>query len=264
MPDADARISPTAHYTSWVWYANGLSHPALTSRLGRVLHGTLRPLNRAHGLLLGNSLETMLLARHRLIDERLTEEIASGRVGQVVEIAAGLSPRGFQFTRRFPTLRYLEGDLPAMAARKRAALAGAGLLGARHDVVHLDALEGEGPASLAAVAATRLDPTVGTAVVTEGLTSYLDRPALEAMWRRIAAVLAGFPSRVYLADLVMGADSTVPARLFAVALGAMVRGRVHLHYQDPARAEAALRAAGFHEVTLHRPARQLVRIVDAR
>jgi O-methyltransferase involved in polyketide biosynthesis len=268
MPHADARISPTAHYTSYVWYANGLSHEALTSRLGRVLYRTLRPLNGAHDLLTrSGSLETMLLARHRIIDGILAEAIESGRVRQVVEIAAGLSPRGFRFVRRFPGLRYLEGDLPAMAAHKRAALAGAGLLREGHDVVHLDALVDHGPASFAGVTAARLDPSLGTAVITEGLTGYIDQPSLEGMWRRLARGLARFPDRLYLADLVMGADSTLSARAFAVLLGAVVRGRVHLHYADGAHAEEALRAAGFATVRLHVPddgeRRSLVRIVEA-
>jgi len=44
---------------------------------------------------------------------------------------------------------------------------------------------------------------------------------------------------------------------------------VHLHYADLAAAEAALKTAGFGEVTLHLPEgegdrRQLVRIVEAK
>ena len=269
MPESDARISPTAHYTSYVWFANGMSHPALTSRLGHVLYRALQPLNGAHDLLTrAGNLESMLLARHRLIDRLLTEAIESERIGQVVEIAAGMSPRGFRFAQRYPGLRYIEADLPVMAGHKRTALAGAGLLGANHDVVHVDALVEDGPASLAALAGTRLDLKLGTAVITEGLTGYVDRPSLERMWRNIATVLGRFPQRLYLADLVMGVDSTLSARAFAVLLGAMVRGRVHLHYADLAAAEAALKTAGFGEVTLHLPEgegdrRQLVRIVEA-
>jgi hypothetical protein len=116
MPESDARISPTAHYTSYVWFANGMSHPALTSRLGHVLYRALQPLNGAHDLLTrAGNLESMLLARHRLIDRLLTEAIESERIGQVVEIAAGMSPRGFRFAQRYPGLRYIEADLPVMA-----------------------------------------------------------------------------------------------------------------------------------------------------
>src|SRR6185436_10973917 len=99
----------------------------------------------------------MLLARHRAIDHLLDRAIADGRVGQVIEIAAGLSPRGWRFTERHQDLTYLEADLPDMAARKRAILAEVGPESPRHRVVDVDALADVGPTSIAAIAAT-LDP----------------------------------------------------------------------------------------------------------
>ena len=45
-------ISPTAHYTGEVWSRNGLSHPALATTEGRLMHAALRPglaLSRALG-----------------------------------------------------------------------------------------------------------------------------------------------------------------------------------------------------------------------
>src|SRR5680860_1088598 len=117
-------ISPTAHYTGEVWRRAGLSDPALATREGRLLYGSLRPTMALSAALGGDTLEAFLLARHRLIDRLLGEAIAAGRVGQVIEIAAGMSPRGLRFSRLHPDLTYVEADLPAMAARKRAALAG--------------------------------------------------------------------------------------------------------------------------------------------
>lgn len=280
MPDSDARISPTAHYTSYVWFKHGLSHEALTSSLGHVLYRTLQPMNFAHfHLSRAANLEMMLLARHRVIDHLLEREIAAGRVRQVIEIAAGLSPRGYRFARRHAGvgLRYIEGDLPEMAGHKRAALVEAGLLGDNHEVLHLDALADDGPASLAAVAARRLDPSLGTAIITEGLTGYIDRPSLEGMWARFARVLGGFAHGVHYADLVVGEDTRLPsANAFALLLGLFVRGRLYRHYREAAQAERALRDAGFARVALHRPAAfaaeievpgadraQVVRIVEA-
>src|SRR6476646_6893471 len=90
-------ISPTAHYTGYTWFANGLSHPAFATKEGRVFYETLRPANAA------------------------ARAIASGRVSQVVEIAAGLSPRGWRFAKEHgAALTYVEADLPHMAERKRA------------------------------------------------------------------------------------------------------------------------------------------------
>lgn len=248
-----ATISPTAHYTAAVWGGAGLSHPALVTPEGRVLVQALRPLMAATGALGGPRLRDFLLARHRIIDHLLVGAIEDGRVGQVIEIAAGMSPRGWSLHQRFgDRLTYVEADLPGMAARKREALAAAGSLGAHHRVAELDALSDNGPLSLPAVAAS-LDPARGVAIVTEGLLNYLDRGAVLGLWQRIAEVLAGFPSGLYLSDLHLAdeAGGVVP-RAFMAALSVFVLGRVHLHFDDEADASAALSAAGL-AATLHRP-----------
>src|SRR5690349_2998122 len=140
--DSSARISPTAHYTAYVWFKNGMSHEALTSRMGRFLYKLVRPMNLAYEKLGDRpGLDQMLLARHRVLDHLLEQEIESGRVGQVVEIAAGFSPRGYRFVSRFPALTYLETDLADQAAAKRKLLTDARLIpdGAHHDVIAVDA-----------------------------------------------------------------------------------------------------------------------------
>ena len=50
---------------------------------------------------------------------------------------------------------------------------------------------------------------------------------------------------MYISDLHLGGVQTVQVRAFRVLLSAFVRGRVHLHFQTVAEAEAALRDAGF-------------------
>src|SRR5918912_703704 len=123
-------ISPTAHYTGHVWGRNGLSHPELATLEGRVFFDALAPAMLASRAVGGPTLEGLLLARHRIIDELLTEAIEDGRVAQVIEIAAGMSPRGWRFAQRYgERLTYVEADLPAMAARKRQALERMGSLG---------------------------------------------------------------------------------------------------------------------------------------
>jgi O-methyltransferase involved in polyketide biosynthesis len=254
MPGSE-RISPTAHYTAYVWYVAGMSHPALTTGLGRMLYTALRPMNVGYEQL-GHrpSLDQMLLARHRVLDHLLEHAIQSGRVGQVIEVAAGLSPRGFSFAARHPRLVYLEADLPDMAAIKRRRLAEAGLGGPRHRVLEVDALRDDGPESLPSLAAAHLDPAVGTAVITEGLVGYFDRPSVEGMWTRFARVLSRFPHGVYLADLHLARDTAEMrlARTFRLLLSAFARGKVHLHFADDAEAVAALSAAGFARPVLHR------------
>jgi O-methyltransferase involved in polyketide biosynthesis len=274
-PDA---ISPTAHYTGHVWGRNGLSHPHLATREGRVLWGALAPAMAASRALGGPTLEGMLLARHRVIDDLLASAIDDGRVSQVIEIASGMSPRGWRFAQRFgDRVTYVETDLPAMAARKRRGLERMGAVSSHHHVVELDALRDDGPGSLAALAGT-LDPGAGLAIVTEGLLSYFDTESVLGMWRRFARTLRRFAAGVYLADLhVGGSNEGATARAFEIALALFVQRRVHMHFEGEADAVAALVAAGFSDAQLHRcdmhpaagdaahdPAAQRIQVLEAR
>jgi O-methyltransferase involved in polyketide biosynthesis len=246
-----AAVSPTAHYTGETWVRNGLSHPELATWQGRVLHGTLALPNAVSKRLGGPTLEGLLLARHRIIDSILEDSIRGG-VGQVIEAACGMSPRGWRFSERYGgRLTYVEADLPAMAARKREALARMGSLGDHHRVADLDVLRDGGPGSLDALAED-LDPAKGLVIITEGLLTYFDDPTVEALWARLARVLGGFSKGAYLADLRFARPGRgLPERAFDMVLGAFVRGRVHAYRGDEATAEAALLAAGFKQARLH-------------
>jgi O-methyltransferase involved in polyketide biosynthesis len=245
-------ISPTAHYTGYVWTRNGLSHPALATREGRLLFDALRPAIAAGRPFGGASLEAYLLTRHAAIDALLERAIERDGITQVIEIACGLSPRGWRFAQRYgDAITYVEADLPAMAARKRTALDRIGCLSEHHRVVDIDALRDDGPQSLGALAQT-LSSAHGVAVITEGLLGYLPGAAVQGLLRRLAAVLAAFPDGRYISDLHIGAVQNSQVRLFRVLLSAFVRGRVHLHFDTPADAERAVRAAGFASARLER------------
>jgi O-methyltransferase involved in polyketide biosynthesis len=275
--EGSGAISPTAHYTGETWVRNGLSHPQLATWQGRALHrGLALPLaaSRAVG---GGTLDGLLLARHRIIDSIL-DDLIRGGVSQVVEVACGMSPRGWRFTERFgDRLTYIEADLPAMAQRKRDALERMDSLTERHPVVDLDALQEDGPGSLEALVET-LDPAKGLAIITEGLLTYLEDDTVDALWARLATLLGRFDKGVYLSDLRFAKqDRGVPERAFDVILSAFVRGKVHPYRGDEATAEAVLHDAGFKEVHLHRgdrhpaaeearsdPGAGVICIVDAR
>jgi len=244
-------ISPTAHYTGYVWAHNNLSHSALVTREGRVLFESFRPIQIAAGLAGAPSLETYLLARHHAIDTRVHAAIDEHGVTQVIEVACGLSPRGWRFSDRYgKAITYIEADLPAMAQRKRAALARMGSLGEHHRVVALDALLDDGPLSLAAVAA-ELNADEGLAIITEGLLGYLPTDTVNRIWRRFAAVLSGFSNGRYISDLHIGGAQSVHVRWFRVLLSMFVRSRVSLHYGSSADATASLHAAGFRSAHIH-------------
>lgn len=275
---SDERVSPTAHYTGYVWARNGLSHPAFVTNEGRLLYTALLPANAASALSRGPTAEGFLLARHLLIDHLLAEAIDTGEISQVIEIAAGLSPRGWSFTEKYgDALTYVETDLPGMASRKREILSEIDSLTDQHRVVELDAFADDEPQSLAALAAD-LDPGRGTAIVTEGLINYFDTPAVIDMWARFARSLRCFAFGRYLSDIHLRADNNAAVvGAFTVVLSAFVRGQVHVHFDTAEAAVEALHDAGFDEAELLRPvehpeviganpnaAAKRVRVIDAK
>ncbi len=277
--EESARISPTAHYTGYVWCRHGLAPAEWATREGRAMVAFMKvPMMVASLTNHGMTLEKMLLQRHRIIDWVLERAVASREVGQIVEVAAGHSGRGLRFARRYPELVYVEGDLPAVVARKRAMLERVGWKpSAHHDVIELDALADRGPQSLFDAVGPRLDRARGTAIVTEGLIGYFARPDLDGMWRRFARFLGGYPAGLYASDCGVASDHRrSPARhAFRRFLGVVARGTVHIHFADEAALRDALAAAGLGRAEVHRPsalAAQLqlptgddvVRVLEAR
>lgn len=244
-------ISPTAHYTGYVWFAHGQSHEAFATRTGRLMYQALRAPNLIAQKVHLPTLEGMLLARHRVIDLRLAQAIDAGEIDQIVEVAAGLSPRGWRFRTRYgDRITYVEADLSGMLENKRRILAELGGETPHHRTAVVDALAETGPTSIGAICAS-LDPRRGTAIVTEGLVNYFDTPTMIAMWRRFGAALRPFPRGVYLSDLILRGGNRIPLVVgFQWLLSAFVRGRVHMHFDSAEDAEDALASAGLTAVLL--------------
>jgi O-methyltransferase involved in polyketide biosynthesis len=256
-------ISPTAHYTGYIWARNGLSHPELETIEGRVLFELVRPAMILSQALGSGTLEAYLLARHEAIDAALTRAIEEQGVTQVLEVACGLSPRGWRFSERYgERLTYVEADLPAMAARKRRALERMGSLSERHRIVEIDVLRDGGPGSVAEVAA-QFDRAGGLAIITEGLLGYLPTDAVRGVWRRFASTLSEFDTDRYIAELHLSSIQTPVIRAFRVVLGAFVRGRVYLHFESEGEAVAELEAAGFRSAEVRESRSRLVHIIEA-
>lgn len=276
---SSAHISPSAHYTGYVWYRHQLADPAFVTGLGRFIHGVLRPITWGARVGFGIDLENLLLQRHLLIDARLTRAIEEEGVCQVVEIACGLSPRGRRFTARYPHLRYIEADLPVMAARKRLLLQSQDWLGHRHQVRAVDILASEGRDTLANLFAG-LDHSVPVLLITEGLVNYFELPVIEAFWTRLAAQLQAFPQATYLTDLYSDLQEHPRYRQLrwgVELVGRLTRGNYPLHYRNAEAVVAGFSRCGFSSVavldpdhyaqTLGLPAPRLpglVRVVEAR
>ncbi|WP_137820114.1 class I SAM-dependent methyltransferase [Pseudomonas sp. 2FG] len=274
-----AHISPSAHYTGYVWYRHQLAEPAFATPFGRWVHALLRPITWGARVGFGLDIENFLLQRHLLIDARLTAAIEQGGVRQVVEIACGLSPRGQRFCQRYPELRYLEADLPAMAARKRLLLHGQGWLSGRHRVQSVNILAEQGAQSLAALFAG-LDHNEPVLVITEGLVNYFERPLIEGFWTRLAEQLKQFPQASYLTELYPDLREHPRYRQlrWGVGLvGRLTRGNYPLHYRNAEEIVAAFSGCGFRATQVLDPGEHgaalglppmslpsLVRVIEAR
>ncbi|KRW57530.1 class I SAM-dependent methyltransferase [Pseudomonas sp. TTU2014-080ASC] len=268
---SSAHISPSAHFTGYVWYRHNLSDPAFVTGFGRFAHTVLRPLTALARRGFGLDLEHLLLQRHRFIDERLHAAIEQQGVTQIVEIACGLSPRGRRFVQAHSHIRYIEADLPDMAERKRQLLGRTGWLGEHQQVCAVDILATDGELALSNLFA-RLDKTQPVAVITEGLVNYFELSAIEGFWTRLAEQLSLFPSGRYLTDLYPDLQDHPRYRQMRWGVdlvGRLTRGSYPLHYRDEVAIEAGFKGCGFAAVQVFDPAAQqgdksgLLRMVEA-
>ncbi|WP_271104960.1 class I SAM-dependent methyltransferase [Pseudomonas tohonis] len=249
-----AHITPSAHYTGYVWYRHHLADPAFATSFGRWVHGLLSPITWGARVGFGLDIESFLLQRHLLIDARLDAAVGNG-TPQVVEIACGLSPRGRRFCERYPELRYLEADLPPMAARKRLLLHSEGWLNSRHQVRAVDILASEGGQGLEALFAG-LDRQRPVVVITEGLVNYFELPVIEDFWRRLADQLRAFPAATYLTDLYPDLREHPRYRQLRWGVdlvGRFTRGNYPLHYRDSAAITDGFNRCGFPRVQVLDP-----------
>ncbi|UCO98936.1 class I SAM-dependent methyltransferase [Metapseudomonas lalkuanensis] len=260
-----AHITPSAHYTGYVWYRHQLAEEPFVTPFGRFAHGVLAPVSWGARVAFGLDVERFLLQRHLLIDALSREAIDQRGVRQVVEIACGLSPRGRRFCSRYPQLRYLEADLPPMAARKRLLLHEEGWLNARHQVRPVDILAEQCANDLQALF-SGLDRDEPLLVITEGLVNYFELPVIEGFWARLAAQMRQFPSATYLTDLYPDLREHPRYRQLRWGIdlvGRLTRGRYYLHYRGDDAIVAGFEECGFGEVRVHDPKELETAPVDA-
>lgn len=112
-------ISFTALYTSQVWQRNNLAAPGFDTLKGKLLYHALVPFEFIGGKLAGGNVRTFLLQRHHIINYQLDSLVKKWGTLQVLEIACGLSTRGYRFHLQHPSFTYIECDLPDMASHKR-------------------------------------------------------------------------------------------------------------------------------------------------
>ena len=189
-------LSVTALYTCGVWHWSRQQYASLfmTDEVRNVFGVTNFTLALAGLFTRQPSLKHSLLHRHAMIDRWLNEKGAL----QVIELAAGLSPRGAAFTDN-PGLIYTEIDLPEVIDKKKGLLArteeGRSILGRPNlkfigdDVLRID---------LTGLA----DPGRPLFVVAEGLFMYYQAPEQRMVWAKIMKAVSACGRGGFIFDLV--------------------------------------------------------------
>jgi len=256
--NASDRISITGHYTGAAWYHHGMSKKLFLTPEGRLMYFGMRPINHISHRLIGMDVDTTLLQRHEVLDYLIADAIRDRQVHQIVEIAAGLSPRGTMFEERFEgtKLLYVEADLAPVAKRKARLLDRSIGPNPNHKIVACDILAKSGEQSLEHIFKTLLDPSKPVVVVTEGLVNYFPLDTLSDFWQRLAKCLKLHPFGVYFTDLYPQLPDHPAAwwlesgrRLLQIA----ARGSVHFHFASEAAIENHFQSLGFDQTLVHAP-----------
>lgn len=121
---------------------------------------------------IGRGMASQIEARYRLINKQL----ARTGVTQVLEVAAGLSPRGLNLTQQDDSLRYVELDLPGVMGVKREIVKRLVGPGNRPRGLHLEAGDALLMEDLKSAIGRIFDPNKPIAVIHEGMLRYFSFP----------------------------------------------------------------------------------------
>ena len=242
-------ISFTAHYTGYIWYQMGISHPALATTKGKTLAALVHPIESWAEKYVGGSMRTTLKQRHTMLDTHLEQLIQQYPNLQVLEIACGLSPRGWWFRQHHPDICYRELDLPDMAATKQAALQQ--IEPHVDDVLSVD-LFTEAFANVFKV----FNPKRPLVIISEGLINYFEKPLLQQLIQAIAIYGRDFKELHYLTDLYPEPTQNKLATIIwnsSRLLKLMSRSAFSFHFKTPAEVENFFHEAGFKQVEVLQP-----------
>ncbi len=243
-------ISFTAHYTGYIWYSMGISHPVFATSKGKFLARMVHPLESWAEKNVGGSMRSTLKQRHAMIDQHLDQLIAKFPNLQVLEIACGLSPRGWNFRSKHPQIDYRELDLPDMAKIKTQAL---------------QKIDQQSPEVLTADIFSQdferafnvFDPERPLVVISEGLINYFDQNLLKQLLEGICKYGASFQELHYLTDIYPEPVKNRLARFIWASsklLKVMSRSAFAFHFQTPEELQQFFSKAGFSAVDVIQPA----------
>ena len=242
-------ISFTAHYTGYIWYQMGISHPLLATSKGKTLAMIAHPIESWGEKYVGGSMRTTLKERHTMLDNRLRQLIEQHPNLQVLEIAAGLSPRGWWFRQHYPMIDYRELDLPDMANTKQTALKQ--IDANSPEVLSVDLFTEDFQKAFEV-----FDPSRPLVVISEGLINYFTKELLQQLIQSIAYYGKDFQSLHYLTDLYPEPVKNKLAKVIwssSKLLKVMSRSAFSFHFVTPEQVRNFMQQAGFSKVQVVQP-----------
>ena len=242
-------ISFTAHYTGYIWYSMGISHPVFATSKGKFLAKVLHPLESWAEKHVGGSMRTTLKQRHSIIDDQLTQLIQQHPDLQILEIACGLSPRSWNVRQKFPQINYRELDLPDMAKIKTQAL---------------QKLDSEASEVLTADIFTHdfekifhtFDSKHPLVIISEGLINYFDKTLLNKLLQGMTEYGQDFTELHYLTDIYPEPVKNKLANFIwssSKLLKVMSRSSFTFHFINPPEVQSFFSHAGFNTVDVIQP-----------
>lgn len=238
-------ISMTARYTAAVWDRIGLPY---ASRFADLRGKAMVEASLAVGRVLPRNIGAFLIdgalvPRHLFMDEFVKQ----GGYRQVVEVAAGYSPRGMLFSNL--GLRYVEVDRPNVMREKERLCSG----GDAKRPVFLG-LDATAPDFVDRVVAA-CDPGLKTVLITEGLSPYFKREDYVAVLKNLHALAARL-NAVFLADFYRSVRSPVLRGWmeFGSLAIKLIADSTHIYAKNEDEIRAVFEAAGFRVRAIHKPA----------
>lgn len=242
-------ISFTAHYTGYIWYSMGISHPVFATSKGKMLAKLVHPLESWAEKFVGGSMRTTLKQRHSMIDQHLIQLIEQHPDLQVLEIASGLSPRGWNFRQKFPNIDYRELDLPDMAKVKTQALQKIDCTSP--EVLSVDLFTADFEQAFQV-----FDPTRPLVIISEGLINYFNKNMLLQLLHAISNYGKNFKELHYLTDIYPEPVKNKLANFIwgcSKLLKLMSRSAFSFHFAHPQQAQSFFQQAGFEQVNITQP-----------
>lgn len=249
-------ISFTAHYTGYVWYKNNLSHKAFATKQGLAFYQLLKPIEILAKSFIGSDIKTTLLQRHQLLDRELSQLIGQHPDLQILELACGLSPRGWRINQEYPNNLYIEADLQGMAQRKQQLLTQLDTINPKHKVCVCNILIEDNAESLEALLQREFDSNKPLVVITEGLVNYFQLADISQFWSRLSKALSAFSAGFYLTDVYPKVTQHKFYHWIEFAnksLKVSSKSSFMMHFITPSEAISHLNGCGFGQVTVFNP-----------